>query len=262
VAEPDALEVLRALVEAHAKPDPQTGGREPIWYFRHSGGGGLQHHGFDGPAPEVDEALLEELAGYGFVDLDYGIHDWKLTPTREGRKVVEQKKRVESDEPTADISPTADAVAAQAEADNKLSWPAVRPVLLAIRQYWEASGFSPHGVQVPALMQALPEERQPLFAATLRALVAGDYLRPTTDLSALDLPAEVEITDRARAILDGWPGAAPNELVENLLAVLAAEEASETDPVRKSRLRQLAETVKDLGVTTAGEVLAKVLMGG
>ena len=75
------------------------------------------------------------------------------------------------------------------------------------------------------------------------------------------MPAEVEITDRTRAVLDGWPGATPDELVENVLAVLAEEEASETDPVRKSRLKQMAETVKEVGVSTAGEVLARVLMG-
>jgi hypothetical protein len=37
------------------------------------------------------------------------------------------------------------------------------------------------------------------------------------------------MTDPARAVIDGWPGAAPEELFENLLAVLAAQEASETD---------------------------------
>jgi hypothetical protein len=257
----DPLEVLRIFVEAHAKPHAPSGRREPIMYLRHIGGPSLEHHGFEGEPPKVDDALLEELAGLGLLDIDYGQYNWNLTPTREGRDVVEQRERVGKLEAAADTGPIAEAVATQAKANNKLGWAAVRPVLLSIRQYWEAGGFSPHGVQVPALANALPDELQPLFSATIRSLVGGGYLRPTTSLAAFDLPVEVEVTDRAHAVLDGWPGAAPTELVENLLAVIAAEEAAETDPVRKRRLRKLAETVRDVGVSTAGEVLAKVLAG-
>jgi hypothetical protein len=111
-------------------------------------------------------------------------------------------------------------------------------------------------------MNGLPEENHGLFAATLRSLVAGDYLRATTSLSALDLPAEVDITDRARAVLDGWPGAAPTQLAENLAGGSGGGRSLRDRPVRKSRLMQMAETVKEVGVSTAGEVLAKVLMGG
>ena len=263
MTELDPLEVLRALVEAHDQPDPRTNAREPIWYFKTMQGASVKHHGFgDSPPGDVDEALLMELHGQGLLDIDYSLQgDLKLTPSPDGRRVVAEKRRVESLEPSADVAGIVDAVAEQAEATNKLAWPAVRPVLLALRDYWEAGGFSPYGIQVPALVNALPDENQSLFAATLRALVAGDYLRPTTSLGALDLPAEVELTERAHTVLDGWPGAAPTELVENLLAVLAAEEAAETDPVRKNRLKALAKTVKDLGVNTAGEVLAKVLVG-
>ena len=101
-----------------------------------------------------------------------------------------------------------------------------------------------------------------LFVATVRALVAGDYLRSTTDLSALDVPLELVFTDRAHAVLDGWPGAQPDELVQNLLAVLTAAAASEPDPDKKRRFERVAETVKELGVATASEVLAKVMLGG
>jgi hypothetical protein len=76
------------------------------------------------------------------------------------------------------------------------------------------------------------------------------------------MPAELQLTDRARSILDGWPGAPPEELVENLLAVLAHEAQQEQDPVRKSRLEKVGATVKELGVSTASEVIAKVLTGG
>jgi hypothetical protein len=261
VAGPDSLEVLRAIVEAHNKPSSRTGGREPLRWFVRMGRSTLQHHGFTVAPPDVDEALLEELHDQGLLSIEYREHHWNITPTPGGRAVVEQRERVGDLEPRADVEPLLAAVAAQAEADNKLGWPAVRPVLLEIRRYWEAAGLSPHGVQVPALVTTVPDDRQAMFSATLRQLINEDYLRSTTELSAFDLPVEVEITGRTHAALDGWPGAAPSELVDNFLAVIAEEEAAETDPVRQKRLRSLAQTVRDVGVSTAGEVLAKVLTG-
>lgn len=83
-----------------------------------------------------------------------------------------------------------------------------------------------------------------------------------TDLSANDMPAEVAFGDRAHSVLDGWPGVSPDELVENLLAVVAATAASESDPTRKRRLEGLAETVRELRVATAGDVLARAFTGG
>lgn len=258
---PNALVVLSALVEAHAQPHPNTGGREPIMYLKFMGGAGLKHHALDDP-PAVDDALLEELAYQGYLDIDYRQHNWNLTPTASARELVEQHQRVLSLEPVADVQPLLDAVAAQAETSNKLAWPAVRPVLAALRQHWEAGGFSSQGVALPAIFAALPKEHEGLFTATIRALVGGDYLLRTTDLSANDMPAEVAFSDRAHAVLDGWPGAAPEELVENLLAILSATAASEKDPGRKRRLEGFAETVRELGVATAGDVLARALAGG
>jgi hypothetical protein len=64
------------------------------------------------------------------------------------------------------------------------------------------------------------------------------------------------------AVLDGWPGAAPAELVENLLAVLIEQAQGEADVTRKRRLERLIEAVKELGVSTASEVISKVITGG
>ncbi|MEK6275535.1 MAG: hypothetical protein AABM30_09375 [Actinomycetota bacterium] len=258
----DLLATLRAFVKAHAQPHPSTEDREPIFYFIHSGGGTLQHHALDDPPPKVDEALLEEMRDLGVIDIDYSQGTWKLTPTPEGRRTVEAQDRIESRGPIADITPLAAAVSAQANSANKLAWPAVRPVLAELRSYWEAGGFSSHGIQLPALANVLPEEHQPLFSATVRSLVDGDYLRPTNDFSAFEMPAEVVLTTRAHTVLDGWPGAAPDELFENLVAVLAAAIASEPDPVRKKRLERLAGTIKEVGVEVTAEVVSKVLLGG
>jgi hypothetical protein len=145
---------------------------------------------------------------------------------------------------------------------NQFAWPAVRPVLQALSGYWAAGGFSPHGIQLPSLLAACPSGREALFAATIRALIEGEYLSQAGTLSANHLPAEVELTDRARAVLDGWPGAEPSDLAENLLAVLAERAEHEPDPTQKLRLQQLLSTMKELGISVTSEVLAKVITGG
>lgn len=269
--EPNELEVLRAFVAAHAKPHPNTGGREPIMYLRFLGGSVVQHHALEECPSSVDEALLEDMQAKGLVSIDYHEHSLSITPTSVGRSVVEESDRIESRDLVADIETLSEAVSFQAKAENPLAWPAVRPVLAALRSYWQRGGFSQHGIQLLALAEALRDEDGPLFAATIQALVAGGYLAHTGDLGGVitdddghvsRLPGEVTITEKAHTILDGWPGAAPEELVENLLAVIAATVAAEPDPTRKRRLEGLAETIRELGVSVTSEVIAKVLTGG
>lgn len=262
VSGPDPLPVLKALVEAHAVPD-HTGTRETIFYLHYMGGAELQHHALpEVGIPGVDDAVLEDLHRAGYLDIEYGKNTWRLTPTPAGRAVVEQHDRIMTAEPAADLQSILDAVANQAQASNKLAWPAVRPVLEALRDYWEAGGYSRHGIQFTAVLKQIPEEQADLFRATVRALTAGSYLEPITDFEVNDIPAEAVLTEKAHAVLDGWPGAAPDDLGENLLAVLLAAAEAESDPARKQRFKRLAETVREVGVSTAGEVLAKVLMGG
>jgi hypothetical protein len=260
---PDPLVVLAALVRAHAQPIPNTATREPVIYLRHIGAAGLQHHGLPDPPPEVDEAVLGELKAQGHLDISYTISsDWLLTPTRRGRDLVVEHERVTNTEPVADVQPVLDAIAAQAKAANKLAWAAVRPVLEALRSYWERGGLSRHGVQLGALLHALQEEHEDMFLATVLALIEGGYLRAAGDLSTNGIPAEVTFTDHTQAVLDGWPGASPNELVEKLIAVLTATAAEEQDPTRKRRLERVVEALRELGVSVTSEVLSKVITGG
>ncbi len=265
MAEPDLLPVLRAFVEAHAQPHPNTGDREPIDYLMHLGGSTLVHHGLNDPPPKVDKALIEELHLSGLVDIDYREHHMRITPTPEGRRLIAAQDRAESRQPAADVRAVVEALTQQAQSDNKLAWPAVRPVLLALRRYWEEAGFPQHGVQLRPLLEDLPDGLVGSFATTIRTLDEGDYLHSTSGIGVVangfDFPAEIVFTARAHSVLDGWPGAAPDELFNNLLAVLAEAVSREEDPERRRRLERLAGTVRDVGVATAGEVLAKVLGG-
>ena len=248
---------------AHSQVDPQTSHREPIYMFRFSGGHTFRHHALEaGQLDSLDEALIDELAGQGLVGLDYpGTSSISLTPTGRAYEVVEELDRVEGAELTADAKEITGAVEAQAAADNKLAWPAVRPVLVALRNYWEASGFSEHGVALTPILAVLPEERHGLFKATTRELLEGDYVRPGSSVAANGVPGEIVFTARTQFSLAGWPGAEPDELVRDLLAVIAELEELEGDPQKKKRLSELGRSVRDVGTEVAGEVLAKLILG-
>ena len=264
MSRPDSIALLRALVDAHAQGSPSDGRREPVLCLHWQGGSALQHQHTvpEGGWPDFDDALLEELRSQGLLDIGgWGADVWELTPTELGRKTVEQHDRAMSTSSAADLGGVLAAIEAQSSAGNKLAWSAVRPVLAALRAYWEAAGFSPYGVQLPPLLAALPDEHENLVRATVLQLIGGGYLSQTGNLAVGGIPIEVAITERAHAVLDGWPGAAPEELVENLVAVLTTAAATEPDPARQGRLERVLETVRELGVATASEVLSKVLLG-
>ena len=226
----------------------------------------------------VDEATLEEIQMKGLVTIDCRERSFNVAPTDLARAVVRECERVESKEPVANVQPFLDATAAQAQATNPLAWRAVRPVLAAIRAYWQQGGFSHHGVALFALADALPDDQPMLFAATIRQLENAGYLDRTGQLGtsvvddegrASEFPGEVALTEKAHlvldgwpVVLDGWPGAAPEELVENLLAVMQEAADDEPDPAKKRRLQSFYDTVKEVGINVTSEVIAKVLTGG
>jgi hypothetical protein len=127
--------------------------------------------------------------------------------------------------------------------------------------YWHASGL-----QSCVGISAIPTVSAVWICSGIRP---GSYLAAgalggsiiADDGRTSRFPSEVAFTDKAHAILDGWPGAAPRELVDNLLAVLAQTAAEEQDPARRRRLEALAAAVKDVGVSVASQVMAKVITG-
>jgi hypothetical protein len=265
---PDEIAALRALVEAHAIPDPRSGSREPIWYL--PGHDEFMHHALTTEnKPDVDSALLQEMNVKGLISIDYsGSNNWKLTPTEHGREVVEEHDR-SAGEPGPENEQIVGAVVAQLDHENPLAWQAVRPTLAAIRVCWQAAGYRDFGIALLPAARSMEDDALTLFAATIRALIGAGYLTPgrlsatVTDENgrAGMLPTEVALTEKAHAVLDGWPGAAPTELAENLVAVLAAAIAAEPDPVRKGRLEAFLGAVKEIGVSVTSDVLAKVISG-
>ena len=71
-------------------------------------------------------------------------------------------------EPAADVQRLLEVILAHAQSQAKLSWTAVRPILLALREYWEARGFFAHGIQFSAVLNELPAEHEGMLGATDR----------------------------------------------------------------------------------------------
>lgn len=257
----DDLNLLRTIVRAFEEVLPKRGVREPLDYFRGWQGGGLRHFSLEEPVA-IDETVLEELHDRGFISIEYLQRNQRITPTPEGRALVAHMAMVEDREPLASITELTAAVEAQAASENRMAWPAVRPVLLAIRHYWEAGGFPPQGFSIVPLIEAVEEGHRHQFRATIRQLIAGDYLENLTVVDADDLPAVVGIGPKAFTVLDGWPGASGQELAENLVAVLTERARVEEDPKRKRRLEAARDNIREIGVQVTSDVLSRVLLGG
>ena len=256
------LELLTALVRAHEEPLPATKHREPITVFHVGGRNVMQHHAFGATgAPEADDTLLEDLHTQGLISIEYHDHTWLLTPTKLGRSIVAEIERAHQEEPKADVDALISALEGQRASDNKLAWAAVRPVLEALRRYWENAGFPIDGIGMMPLLASIPDGTEGQFQATIRSLLKSGYLSPAADIEIHGMPAFVSITEQTHAVLDGWPGTTSQEVVENLLAVLAERAAQEPDSEKRRRLERVGSALRELGVSTASEVLAKVLMG-
>jgi hypothetical protein len=258
----DSLQLLVVLTEAYNQP-LASGAREAILHVTLMGGDALQHHALPGDLPPHDRATFDELRSRGLISFDHqGRGSMMISPTQRGQKLVAALKRTDAAQPVADLDPLMAALESQAKSGNALAWPVVRPVLVALRDYWAAGGFSPDGIATRPLIEACADEYRALFAATIRTLVDAGYLANPSGLTVGGIAAELELTPAARSILDGWPGADPSELVQSLVAVLTERAASEQDPLQKKRWQSLLDTLKELGVGVTSEVLAKVLTGG
>jgi len=255
------IRLLAVLVEAHGTP-LNDGTREPVDCFRAWGSCTLQHHALPDEVPTVDDTLLEDLQGKGLLDIAYHRSNWRLTPTPEGRELIALLEVVQRLDPIAPLIDLQAAISRQASAENKLAWSAVRPVLGGMRAYWEEGGFPSEGVGLLAIYEAVPEAHRPLFVATVRALEATGYLEPASDLQVEGMPGLVTFTTRTFQALDGWPEASGQDLTENLLAVLDERVSDESDPEKRRRLERWRDAVRDVGVSTASEVISKVLTGG
>jgi hypothetical protein len=259
----ESLRLLTELVEAYQKPHPATKAREPIFFFRVAGGSHLQHHGLGDAERSISDADLEELAYGGLLDIDYGRGTWKLVPTPAGRQVVAHYAAATDTTLAGSVEAFLEVAETLHDSANPLAWDHGRPLLRALRDYWEEAGLPAEGIRLRPLIHALPEDHFGRTAALLRRLVASGYLDAASDVELqTGIPAVAALGPRSFELLDGWPSTDPSQLYERLLEAINAEAASTDDAGKKRVLQRLGESVREIGVSTAGEILAKVVTGG
>ena len=74
----------------------------------------------------------------------------------------------------------------------------------------------------------------------------------------VELMGKIRLDTRGRQAVEGWPtvpGALTAADVEALIAVLNAQADESTDEVERGRLRELAGTLRDLGISVSGPLL-------
>ena len=231
-------------------------------FLRTMGGLHFQHHGFGQEAPPpFDESTLALLRDQGLIDIEYHANSQSIAPSARGEAVAAEWERLQSAEAGADTTGIMMAIEGLAQAESPTAWAGVRPVLASLRRYWVESGLSSDGILLKPVISAIPEERQQLFIATAATLVDSDYLRSAGSLTYTSIPAAVALTDRARTQLDGWPGASPEELAENLVAVITEQAQNESNSTRRRNLQAVVEALRDLGIKAASEIISKAVMG-
>lgn len=258
----NSLKLLLVIVQAFDQPDDR-GRRQPLFVFRTAQGDVLQHpslpQNFD---TDVDLTVLEDLRYGGLIDVDEGRGTWKVSPSPFGQQAVHDYRAASDTTLSAPADDFKAAVGELAEAANPLAWNSLRGVLVAVRQYWQAAGFPGEGVRLRPLIDAVPDEHRNAAVIALRALLRGSYLEGSSDVEFLTgVPAIAALTPRAFEALDGWPSDSPAQLYERLLRGIADEADATTDPERKRRLQRVGESLRELGITTASEVLSRVILG-
>ena len=261
--------MLRAFVQAHAQPHPNTRDREPLMFIQNIGGSSIEHHAIDTSLEGVDEAFLEDMHGKGFISIDYREHSWNITPTEFGRNTVAESERVFSTDAVADVEPFQLALANQADSGNPLGRPPFAPCSRRSVDTGRRGGSpstassSPPSPRLSPMISCHSSQRP--YGSSSEAVPAdrghacGGHRGRRRPHNAP--PRRIAITEKAHAVLDGWPGPRPEELVENLLAAIAVAAADEPDQARKRGLERLGETIGELGVSVTSEVIAKVADG-
>jgi hypothetical protein len=198
---------------------------------------------WDMSKPAVTRDDLDELAAYGFIDLDFGGRgDYLVKPTLEGRRAYRtlqrERARTELKQPV------------------DLSWATVRPILHTVVDVWAENGASSAGfVKIGAIAKRV--DRKPDDLGLVRAielLAENDWLNAeyddTDELSA-------QPTTRGVMATRGWPGGDAEVASERLLSALDEMAEHDADDETRGWAARARETLMEVGTKTLAEVVSK-----
>ncbi|HWI08550.1 MAG TPA: hypothetical protein VNT54_13680 [Solirubrobacteraceae bacterium] len=237
-------ELLLRMVEADRQSIARRGEPDRFAWHRRGGMGPtvFMHAGLPGGQIEgvvVDD--LEELIRKGLLE---------QTGQRAARLTDDGRRR-------------APELQASSAAAGTPDWNTVmEPLLRRVYELWAEGGLHPLGVQIEAIAAGWDGEPS-VLQRLLDLLSAEGWLeqRSAGMISAGGPGPAYAPAGRALERLAGWPGAGM-EAREVLVAALEAAEQESTDPEEKSKLRQLAASVRSISEQTAAGVLSHLATGG
>jgi hypothetical protein len=231
-------DILTAIVDDYESQPPER--RRPLLHIRTGG----DYQGFNGwgqDLPAVTRDDLDYLNYAGMIDVDFdNSGSYLVKPSVEGfaevRRVRRERKRHET------------------SGSVDLDWRAVRPVLHAVVDVWQANGAPDGYLPFEAVAEELGRPSDDL--GTVRAaeqLAANDWLEVTYGDS--DVPG-LKPTIRGVMATRGWPGGDGEVAAERLLSTLD-EIANSTDAEKRGWAARARDTLMEVGTKTLAEVVSK-----
>jgi hypothetical protein len=217
-----------------------------------------EHPGLPGGAIPIDLGDLEELFGYGLIDVSYsshGDHSGTYRVTNDGYSAVEQIEEHER----ALASPT---VVPEEGKGMGFDWVTdALPVLQAVDRLWRADP-TVKGVNQAAIKQALGRDPEDMHTSViLRKLKEHGFIQGMGAWQG-EGPVLCEPTTKAFEYLAGWPSERGDMALARFVEALEARIEATEDPVEKGRLGKVLDSVNEVGQGVMAGVLTNLITGG
>lgn len=244
--DPRLTEILEGIIQAYDAPPAEH--RQRLLYLSLEETGFLQvSQEVWGERPRATRDDLDDLADYGFIDIDYSKKqaNYLVKPSPEGRRAVEELHRER-------------ALAARSQAID-LSWAAVRPVLRAAVDEWERTGASGNGVPAEVIATALGGDVDLQLIRSLQQLEADEFIAAEW-AAGQEAPIAVRPLSKAYVGTRGWPGGDDAATAERLVAAL--DDLAQSDDERSGWAARARDVFSEVTSKTMAEVIFRAGMGG
>ncbi len=256
----DQVEILKLSAAAYSQQHSSSRQKENLIFYTALGvGTQVQHHGLSGGTLSVSMGDLEELDGYGLIDIRYGSSHYQgsYRVTGEGYSVIEQIHQQERALASSGTPPM-DSVGMGFDWETQV-WPVLQAVHAVCTRLPSPSGASQTAINLELGRSA----DDGTTGLVLRKLEQADYVAATiADVEEVVGPVLCEPTPKALERLAGWPTERAETAVAQLLAVLEARIEDTVDTEEASKLRKLRASLQDVGEGVMAGILTKVLTGG
>lgn len=238
--------IMAAIVTAH-RFRGEGGRRYPMHHIRAGGmQEHIQHHAWpdDMAGVHIGREDLEDLEGFGLLDIERLRTWWKIAPTAYGMEVV--------DEYHEDVAAAEREAQVEDAAALSTDWAVVGPIVEAIVRGAELS-WRHGGASLDELEEKLPLKQRAGLGTRISYLESGGWVERAPGAQ----PKRYRPTEKALRGYRQWP-ADPDEAVgQALLQRIAEALENEQAPEQREKLGAFRNAAVDLGAKTLGEIAAR-----